>query len=713
MKTAWRYPAQTDLTKWRLSCDRGRQIWNYCPNPAEPQTFFERYALGLTDKQPKSVDTSVAEGLRLGSEFYCKLQSSDGHWAGDYGGPLFLLPGLLIVCYVCSIPLSCEEREEMVRYLRNSQHSDGGWGLHTSDKSTMFGTVLNYISMRILGVPATDPDSIRARELFLSWGGALSIPSWGKFWLCVLNVYSWEGTNCILPELWIMPTSLPVHPSRMWCHCRQVYLPMGYCYARRLSHLQSDPLVQSLRCELYLQPYDTIFWPSHRTNICSRDIYTPHHPALIFLLRILNRYEATHTHWVRELAVTEILRQIKADDEFSDFISIGPISKVIQTLVTWHSEGAESNRFHKHVTRLRDYLWMGTDGLKMQGTNGSQLWDTALAVQSLVASINAGGLSDDVRHTLKNAHAWLRETQIQDNPPDYGKFYRQANKGAFPFSTHDCGWIVSDCTAEGLKALLILETEPMLRNSISDMTPSQQLFDGVDILLQMQNSDGGYASYEQKRGGVFLEALNPSEVFGDIMIDYSYTECTSAVIQALSLFSQSYPDHRAGAITRALGKMENFVREKQRPDGSWVGSWGVCFTYGTWFGLEALAAMGHFSSDSAVRKGCEFLLERQRPDGGWGEDFESCTKGRYIQHDRSQVVNTSWALMALMAVEWPDRIVLEKGVKFLLSQQLIDGDWSEEEIKGVFNKSCAIVYSSYKNIFPIWALSKWQLLVNK
>ena len=33
-------------------------------------------------------------------------------------------------------------------------------------------------------------------------------------------------------------------------------------------------------------------------------------------------------------------------------------------------------------------------------------------------------------------------------------------------------------------------------------------------LLSMQNSDGGFASYEDKRGGVMLELLNPSEVFG-------------------------------------------------------------------------------------------------------------------------------------------------------------------------------------------------------
>lgn len=30
-------------------------------------------------------------------------------------------------------------------------------------------------------------------------------------------------------------------------------------------------------------------------------------------------------------------------------------------------------------------------------------------------------------------------------------------QGAFPFSTVECGWIVSDCTAEGLKSLMMLQ----------------------------------------------------------------------------------------------------------------------------------------------------------------------------------------------------------------------------------------------------------------
>lgn len=44
----------------------------------------------------------------------------------------------------------------------------------------------------------------------------------------------------------LFPDWMPAHPSTLWCHCRQVYLPMSYCYATRLN-AEEDPLVQSLR----------------------------------------------------------------------------------------------------------------------------------------------------------------------------------------------------------------------------------------------------------------------------------------------------------------------------------------------------------------------------------------------------------------------------------------------------------------------------------
>ena len=39
-------------------------------------------------------------------------------------------------------------------------------------------------------------------------------------------------------------------------------------------------------------------------------------------------------------------------------------------------------------------------------------------------------------------------------------------QGGFPFSTVDCGWIVSDCTAEGLKSVMMLQERCKLVNII-------------------------------------------------------------------------------------------------------------------------------------------------------------------------------------------------------------------------------------------------------
>ena len=39
------------------------------------------------------VASSLEESLHNALEFYTRLQVEDGHWAGDYGGPLFLMSG--------------------------------------------------------------------------------------------------------------------------------------------------------------------------------------------------------------------------------------------------------------------------------------------------------------------------------------------------------------------------------------------------------------------------------------------------------------------------------------------------------------------------------------------------------------------------------------------------------------------------------------------
>ena len=80
----------------------------------------------------------------------------------------------------------------------------------------MFGTVLSYVSLRLLGISPDDGAAAAARRWLLERGGAVNIPSWGKFWLAVLGCYDWGGLNPMPPEMWLMPYALPVHPGRMW-----------------------------------------------------------------------------------------------------------------------------------------------------------------------------------------------------------------------------------------------------------------------------------------------------------------------------------------------------------------------------------------------------------------------------------------------------------------------------------------------------------------
>lgn len=246
--------------------------------------------------------------------------------------------------------------------------------------------------------------------------------------------------------------------------------------------------------------------------------------------------------------------------------------------------------------------------------------------------------------------------------------------------------------------------------------PSYRIFDAVNVLLSMQNSDGGFASYEKRRGPTFLEYLNPSEVFGEIMVDYSYTECSSAVVQALTQFSRTFPDHRSAEISKCIKKAVSYIRSQQKSDGSWFGSWAICFTYATWFGIEALACIGeNYTNSKTVKKACDFLISKQNPDGGWGESLNACYEKKWVQYkdNYSLVVHTSWACLALMAAKCEHREAIEKGIKLIMLRQKLNGEWKHEAIEGVFNKTCMISYPNYKFIFTIWALARYAEMYEK
>lgn len=63
--------------------------------------------------------------------------------------------------------------------------------------------------------------------------------------------------------------------------------------------------------------------------------------------------------------------------------------------------------------------------------------------------------------------------------------------------------------------------------------------------------------------------MNPTDFFANAMTEREYTECTSAVIQALVIFKQLHPNHRKKEIIKSIEKAAQFIESKQMPDGSW------------------------------------------------------------------------------------------------------------------------------------------------
>jgi len=531
---------------------------------------------------------------------------------------MFLLPGIVITWYTTKTPIPWPYATEIRNYLFARAHpEDGGWGLHIEGESTVFGTAMNYTTLRLIGVEADHPKMVRARATLHKLGGMTHSPHWGKFWMSVLGVCKWDIVNPVPPELWLLPDWVPIAPWRWWIHMRQVFLSMSYIWSKRWVCEETD-VIRSLRQELFTEPWESIDWASHRNTISAIDNYNPKSWLLNtvnwLLVNVWNPYLRTDA--IKTAAEAWASELIDMEDENTDYSDLAPVNAPMNTLCCFIRDGPGSYSVRRHLERLEEAIWVKDEGLLVNGTNGVQCWDTGFAIQT----VTDAGLQTDERWKpmLLKALRFMDDQQMREDCIHQERSYRQQRKGGWAFSNKDQGYAVSDCISEALKSVILLQKSPGYPQLLDD----RRIFDAVDTLLTFQNKSGGCSSYEPPRGGEWLELLNAAEVFGRIMVEYDYPECTTAIITALCLFRKHWPDYRADDIEKFLQGALKYIKAAQRPDGGWYGSWGICFTYAGMFALESLASHGETCENSKYsRKGCDYLVSKQREDGGWSESY--------------------------------------------------------------------------------------------
>lgn len=485
----------------------------------------------------------------------------------------------------------------------------------------------------------------------------------------------------------LAPESDPTHPSKWYIQTRTNLAPLSYIWSKKWVY-GGDETTRQLRTELYKQPYETINFAAHRTSLAAVDNAWPKWWVVQLANWVIVNVYIPYIRGAKTVASAEqkAWEMLEAEDRNSEYIGLSVISNSANLLACLIHDGEDSESVSMHRKVLLRHFWMTADGMTCNVSDGTQSWDTAHAVQAMAAA----GAAEQSQHqaTLIKAHAFLEDHQLRENIPDQEKCYRQHRKGGWPWSTRHQGYLISECAAEALRAVIDLQEVHRLNLDSSQEAKStklspERLEDCVDCLLRLQNDTGGFGIWDKRKGSHKLAWLEMGEFAGKSMVTLDFVECTAEAISAISWFAKYYPKYRTEEVEEARKRGIDFIKGSQKPSGGWYAQWGICFSYGGMFALDALALAGEtYSNSDSSQRGCDFLVSKQKEDGGWGESFLSLREEDWIQQENSQVVQTAWVCLGLMHAQYPDKTPIKRGLRLIMSRQQSKGNWLQEGPEG-------------------------------
>ena len=611
-------------------------------------------------------------------------QTPDGYWWADLESNVTITAEMVLLHKIWGTEAG-RPLHKVETYLRREQREHGGWELFYGDGGELSTTVEAYMALRLLGVPASDPALERAKTFILDRGGISKTRIFTKLHLALIGCYDWRGLPSLPPWVMLLPEGSPFTIYEMSSWARSSTVPLVIVFDRKPVYL-TEPTIRL--DELYAEGIENARYELPRNGTWA-DIFCWLDKGFKWMERI---------NWVpfrqqgMKAAEKWTLERQEATGDWG-----GIIPAMLNSMLGLRALGYDAaDPIIERGMAALDRFCVETEEIYWTQPCVSPVWDTGLAVRSLVAS----GLEPN-HPALVRAGEWLLDRQILDYG-DWAVKNRQGLPGAWAFEFDNRFYPDVDDSAVVVMALHDLQ---MPNEALKQAAMKR----AVDWIATMQCREGGWAAFDIDNNQDWLNALP----YGDLkaMIDPNTADVTARVLEMVGYCGADMARDR---IQQAL----TYLNREQESEGCWFGRWGVNYIYGTSGVLKALAVVAADSHQKQIQQGADWLVSCQNADGGWGETCFSYNDPSLKGQGPSTASQTAWALIGLLAAGEATgtfaREAIDRGIQYLIDTQQSDGTWDEQEFTGTgFPCHFYLRYLLYSQTFPLMALGGYQRLLGR